>query len=86
MGKQSFSSPGMSEIILALGFLILFFVSVSRSNRRQCTCCTRAHSHQRPIISCTPYSQSVDLISTLTVPNQNFTLPNLLHAAMQLKV
>lgn len=54
MEKQSFSSSGMNEIILAVGFLILWDFSVSRSNRHHCTCCTCAHSHQGPIISYIP--------------------------------
>jgi len=84
MGKQSLSSSRMSEIILALGFLVLYFVSVSRSNRRQCTCFTCAHSHQGPIISYIPCSRFVGLIFSLTFPIQNFSLPTLLPMATQL--
>lgn len=88
MGKQSFSCSGMTEIILALGFLVLFFVSVSRSNRHQCTCCcTHAHYQWSPITSYILYGESEDLVSSFTFPNQNnFSLPNLFPMSMQFKV
>lgn len=86
MGKQSFSCSGMTEIILALGFLVLFFVSVSRSNRHQCTCCTHAHYQWGPITSYILYGQSEDFVSSFTFPNQkSFNLPNLFPMSMQFK-